>query len=69
MSNKIKKTCEGCRAYKSGGGCLLGYYTKKEYYGGIGGAVIGASPQENCPKPKTIKQLINAEKSNKTARR
>jgi len=57
MSKKIKKTCEGCRAYEYinnvDRSCTLGYY---QDYG---------TPMEQCPKPKTIKQLINAEKSKK----
>lgn len=54
----MKKTCDNCRAYESGGYCSLDYKVDKIYYGGIGGPVIGAIPMEECPKPRTITQLI-----------
>jgi len=56
----MKKTCDKCRAYQSGGICMLGYVTEKLYYDGVGSIVFGAKPKEKCPKPVTINELINA---------
>jgi hypothetical protein len=50
-SKKIKKTCEGCRASEFHNECSLGYACR-EY-----------TPLEPCPKPRTIRQLIDAPKS------
>ena len=51
---RLKQTCDGCRAYDYVNNvdrkCSLGY---AEDYG---------KPLEICPKPKTIKQLIEAGK-------
>ena len=56
----MKKSCNYCRAYKSGGGCELGYKSKNIYYDRIGSPVINSIPLEDCPKPKTIKQFYDA---------
>lgn len=51
---RMKKTCNGCRAYDFVNNvdqvCSLGYC---QVYG---------EPQELCPKPTTISALINASK-------
>ena len=51
VSGRIKRTCEGCRASEFHNECSLGYACK-EY-----------TPLEPCPKPRTIRQLIDAPKS------
>lgn len=44
---KKTKTCDGCRASEGRNECSLGYYCKDW------------KPMEMCPKPKTIRQLID----------
>ncbi len=53
MENKLKKakTCDGCRANEGANSCSLGYWLKDWV------------PLEPCPKPKTIRQLIDAPKA------
>jgi len=54
----MKKTCDGCRAL-NGKLCSLGYknHTKLTMYKGrlINNGIV---PLENCPKPKTYKNLF-----------
>lgn len=46
----MKKTCLGCRALNTSfGSCYLGYAVDANYH-----------PTENCPKPKTYKELCMA---------
>ena len=55
----MNKTCKGCYAAETGGhpmsgdayGCTLGYKTDGSGH-----------PQEECPKPKSWKQLNRSEK-------
>jgi len=47
---RIKTTCNKCRASEFHNECSLGY------------SCDSYTPKEPCPKPKTIKQLINAPK-------
>ena len=48
---RIKSTCNKCRAAELHNKCSLGY--RCDSY----------TPKEPCPKPLTIKQLIDASKS------
>ena len=48
---RIKPTCNKCRASEFHNECSLGYWC--ESY----------TPKEPCPKPLTIRQLIDAPKS------
>lgn len=60
----MKKNCEGCRAIGIYAKCNLGYKTEKIYFDGIGSPVISIKPLENCPKPKTYKELFEAKTNN-----
>ena len=59
----IKKTCKGCYAAETGShprvgqpyGCLLAYQTDGQGH-----------PAEECPKPKSWKQLKQIEKERRT---
>jgi hypothetical protein len=60
MKQRIKKTCDGCRASEQGK-CHLGFKIKTEYrrsniIANITYAIY--SPAEPCPKPKTYNQYI-----------
>jgi len=49
---RIKSTCNKCRASEFHNECSLGYYC------------YNYTPKEPCPKPLTIQQLINQSKIN-----
>lgn len=54
----MKKTCVGCRAldghtYENSYRCEIGYRTKDNEKG----AFLAPKPLEECPKPRTIKEL------------
>jgi len=54
MKERIKKTCEGCRAFDGPfDSCSLGYW--KDRY----------EPKEPCPKPKTYDKLVELHKKGK----
>lgn len=67
MKISQKKTCEGCKAINEIQGstmdCKLGYHNKGRYDSFI--ALPKIEPQEPCPKPKTYKELIDAEEKYK----
>lgn len=52
METKLKKakTCDGCRASEGRNECSIGYQC------------TDWTPLEPCPKPKTIRQLIDSSK-------
>jgi len=52
--DKMKKTCNGCRAYESHHECSLGFKNDK------------GKPKEICPKPTTISKLQELETANTT---
>ena len=54
----MKKSCDDCRAL-SGTKCSLGYKNKLKLIN-INGSIInkGLKPIEDCPKPKTYKELL-----------
>ncbi|MBR1694813.1 MAG: hypothetical protein IJ709_05370 [Selenomonas sp.] len=62
----IKKTCKGCYAVETDGhpkfgephGCILGFQTDGQGH-----------PKEECPKPKTWKQLKRIEKEKQDGRK
>ena len=73
MTDRIKKTCNGCLALADDDGhgifchCSLGYDIKsirrKDVIPGFD--VYEYKPVEPCPKPKTNKERINASKKRK----
>lgn len=70
MTDRIKKTCNGCLALADDDGhgivchCSLGYdiqsIRRKDVIPGFD--VYEYKPAEPCPKPKTNKERINAPK-------
>ena len=51
VKHRLRQTCNKCRASEFHNECSLGYWC--ESY----------TPKEPCPKPLTIKELINASKN------
>ncbi len=58
---KVKKYCDGCRAYEGGtSGCSLSYDTgweRKDSKLFKGHTVLLQYPVNKCPKPKTYKEF------------
>lgn len=63
MKKSQKRTCNGCQAWNCydsfNVSCSLGYVieTDKIHIHNSSFVSIKSTPQEPCPKPKTIKQL------------
>lgn len=61
----MKRTCIGCLwAYTRplrGGFCEGGYSTQTKYHPNTGKGTI-RKPSEECPKPKTAHEYVNAKK-------
>lgn len=60
----MKKNCNGCRAATNGGRglratCQLGYRIQ-DIYTIKSGSWIEAKPLQECPKPKTVSEFVNA---------
>ena len=54
--SRVKKNCNGCKALRLDSSCELGFENKKcKWFRGI---VVAMKPLESCPKPMSIKRLI-----------
>lgn len=51
----MKQTCNGCRAYEQIPG---GKYSGVQLNCSLRYVQVNGKPQEECPKPKTIKELV-----------
>lgn len=59
MSNRIRKSCIGCRAYEPAAG---GKYGAFAYTCSLGYSQDKGKPQEPCPRPTTVKALVESPK-------